>query len=262
MDLCTVISENFISQAVNLIQSYKINSFDKKIYVYYFNTPSDKLKIFKDLYGNQVVLLEVMPVCPHALEPRIFFYKAYSINDCLINHTDAMIYSDSANCFVKPTEDLEADLVDESLFMVYQHPALSNQYWTTKKCFEKLDAPGAEVMPQYWAGFQVYRKTNDNINFVTELLEFMKDPTVAGPETSIKRPDGEGQKCIEHRCDQSTLSILLHKHGRHQFFDLRKNERYGDWQTIVSFDKSYSHNFNKMVLSPRESKFGNFRYFK
>jgi len=88
----------------------------------------------------------------------------------------------------------------------------------------------------------------------------MKDIDVAGPVTTVKRPDGAGTKCIEHRCDQSTLSILLHKHDRHQPFDYRKNERYGDWQTITSFNSSYQHNFSEMVLSPRESKFGNFRY--
>ena len=48
MDLCTVISEKFIPQAINLIQSYKINSFNKKVYIYYFNTDPDKLKIFSD----------------------------------------------------------------------------------------------------------------------------------------------------------------------------------------------------------------------
>ena len=260
MDLCTVISEKFITQAVNLIQSYKINSFNERVFVYYFNTAPEKLSIFKDLYADQVVLREVPNLCAHALDPRTFFYKTYAINDCLINQAEKMIYSDSANCFVRPTATLEDDLVDESLFMTYTHPQLANRYWTTKKCFEKLDAAGSEVMPQYWAGFQVYKRTKDNIELVTELLNYMKDPDVASPDMTAKRPDGPTAKCIEHRCDQSALSILLHKHDRHQYFDLHKNDRYGDWQTIVSFDPSYQHNFDEMILSPRESKFGNLRY--
>jgi len=260
MDLCTVISENFIYQAINLIQSYKVCSYNKKIYVYYFNTDQDKLKIFKDLFSEQVVLKEVLPICAHALEPRAFFYKVYAINDCLINNSDSMIYSDSANCFIKQTNELEGDLIDQSLFMQYRHPGLSNQYWTTKKCFEKMDAVGAAAMPQYWAAFQVYRRTPDNIDFVTEMYDYMKDSEIALPDTTVRYPDGKDKKCIEHRQDQSVLSILIHKHDRHQFFDMRKNDRYGDWQTIVHFDNSYVHNFNKMVLSPRESKFGNFRF--
>ena len=260
MDLCTVISENFIPQAINLIKSYKVNSYDKKVYVYYFNTPIEKLKIFENLFPDQVVVQEVPEVCSHALEPRVFFYKAYTINDCLINHSDSIIYSDSANCFVKETRHLESDLIDQSLFLPYTNIRLSNQYWTTKKCLEKMGALGAGLMPQYWAGFQVYKRTNDNINFVTDMLDFMKDPDVAKPETSVKRPDGQTGRCVEHRCDQSVLSILIHKHDRHQAFDLDKNDKYGDWQTIVSFDNSYVPNFNRMVLSPRESKFGNFRF--
>jgi hypothetical protein len=262
LDLCTVISEKFIPQAINLIKSYKVNSFNDKAYVYHFNTPSEKLKIFKDLFSEQVILREVLPVCAHALEPRVFFYKVYAINDCLINHSDSMIYSDSANCFARKTITLEDDLIDQSLFMPYRHPALANQYWTTKKCFEKIEAEGAEIMPQYWAGFQAYKRTQDNIEFVTDMFEHMKDPEVALPDTTIRYPDGKDSKCIEHRQEQSVLSILLHKHDRHHYFDMNKNDRYGDWQTIVDFDKSYQHNFDQMVLSPRESKFGNFRFLR
>ena len=260
MDLCTVISEKYIPQAINLIRSYKANSFDQRIYLYYFNTDPQKLQVFNQLFPGQVVLQEVQPVCAHALTPRVFFYKVYAINDCLINHSESMIYSDSANCFANKTVDLENDLSDGTLFMPYTNVRLSNQYWTTKKCFEKIGAQGAELMPQYWAGFQVYRRTKDNVEFVTQLYEHMKDPAVALPETTVKRPDGQKGKCIEHRCDQSTLSLLIHKHGRHQPFDLQKNDRYGDWQTIISFDASYVPNFQKMVLSPRESKFGSYRF--
>ena len=260
MDLCTVISEKFIPQAINLIQSYKINSFNKKVYLYSFNTDKNRLKIFKDLFSNQVVFREVPEVCKHALEPRAFFYKVYAINDCLLNNTTSMIYSDSANCFVNRTTGLETDLVDQSLFMVYRHPGLSNKYWATKKCFEKMAAIDAEPMPQYWAGFQAYKRSTDNVNFVTEMYDYMLDPEIALPDTTVKRPDGENGCCIEHRQDQSVLSLLINKHGRHQFFDINKNAKYGDWQTIVDFDSSYVHNFNEMVLSPRESKFGNFRY--
>ena len=260
MNLCTVMNEKFISQTINLIQSYKINSFNNKIFLYYFNTPKDKLKIFKDLFSDQIILNEVPQTCDHALNPRAFFYKVYAINDCLLNNTKSMIYSDSANCFVQKTTELELDLIDESLFLPYINFRLSNQYWTTKKCLEKIKVYGAELMPQYWAGFQVYKRTNDNINFVTDMLEFMKDPEIALPGVDDKYPEGPDEKCVQHRCDQSVLSALIHKHDRHQSFDINKNDKYGDWQTIVYFDRSYVHNFNKMVLSPRESKFGNFRF--
>ena len=262
MDLCTVISEKFIPQAINLIQSYKVFSYDKRVYLYHFNTDRDKLKVFHNLFGEQVVLSEVQKVCDHALEPRVFFYKTYSINDCLNNKSDAMIYSDSANCFVKETSNLESDLIDESLFSCYPYERLTNQYWTTKECMKVINAPLCEIMPQYWAGFQVYKRTTDNLNFVSEMYDLMLDPKVALPDTTIKNPDGVSSPCIEHRQEQSVLSILLHKHNRHQRYDIEKSHKYGDWQTMVSFDKTYQHDFSKMILSPRESKFGNFRFLK
>tara|TARA_R110000824_G_scaffold73866_5_gene187997 strand:+ start:6304 stop:7101 length:798 start_codon:yes stop_codon:yes gene_type:complete len=260
MDLCTVISQKYIPQALNLIKSYNFYSDKEKVFVYYFNTAPESLKIFNQLFGNQVVLRQVEEICPHALDPLTFVYKAYAINDCLLNHSRSMIYSDSANCFIKTTEPLQEDLVDNSLLMSYPHHGLTNEYWTTKKCFEKLESPAAEIMPQYWAGFQVYQRTPDNILLVTELLNYLKDPDVALPNMKEKRPDGAAAKCIEHRCDQSVLSLLIHKHNRHQLYDPEKTLKYGDWQTIVEFDRTYRPDFSKRVLAPRESKFGQFRF--
>ena len=260
MDLCTVVSEKFIPQALNLIKSYQINSFDNKVFLYYFNTEKEKLKIFEETFPDKVILREVPNLFGHCLDPKVFFYKVYAINDCLINNSKSVIYSDSSNCFVRKTETLEQDLIDDSLFMMYQHPALSNQYWTTNKCFEKMESEPSRNSPQYWAGFQAYKRSEQNINFVTELYEYMKDPEIALPDMMLKRPDGPDAKCVEHRCDQSVLSILIDKHDRHHFYDMNKNDKYGDWQTIVHFDKSFVPNFKKTVLSPRELKYVIIRY--
>jgi len=37
---------------------------------------------------------------------------------------------------------------------------------------------------------------------------------------------------------------------------------FGDWQTLIHFDSGYKHPFDKMILSPRESKFGKFRFLQ
>lgn len=262
MDLCTVISENFIPQAINLIQSYRVNSYDKNVYLYYFNTDPDKLAIFSQIFGSKIRLVEVENVCAHALAPRVFFYKTYAINDCILNHSDGFIYSDSANCFIRPATNIEEDLIDDSLFMAYPYQKLTNQYWTTKKCLYVIDAPAAEIMPQYWAGFQVYKKTPQNVNFVEEMYAHMMNPDIALPDTTVRYPDGNESPCIEHRQDQSVFSVLIHKHNRHQSFDPIRNSKYGDWQTLAEFDRNYKHDFDKMILSPRESKFNKFRFIE
>ena len=92
------------------------------------------------------------------------------------------------------------------------------------------------------------------------MYEQMLKPNVALPDTTVKSPDGEGSPCREHRQDQSVLSVLIHKHNRHQQFNPVRNNKYGDWQTLIEFDSGYQHDFQKMVLSPRESKFNKFRF--
>lgn len=262
MDLCTVISEGFIPQALNLIQSYRILSYNQNIYLYYFNTDREKLNIFNEIFGDKVKIKEVKNVCQHALSPRIFFYKVYAIRDCLNNHSDSIIYSDSANCFVKEAKNIHNHLIDNSLFLAYPYEGLTNKYWTTQQCLKAIDAPGAEFMPQYWAGFQAYNKNKTNIDFVNKMYDYMLLPEVALPDTTVVKPDGHLGTCREHRQDQSVLSILIHKNNRHQRFDVEKNNFYGDWQTFINFDNDYKHDFDRMILSPRESKFGNFRFLK
>ena len=260
MDLCTVISESFIPQALNLIQSYRVLSYDRNVYLYYFNTDREKLNVFNEIFGDKVKIKEVGNVCEHALSPRVFFYKVFAISDCLHNYSDALIYSDSANCFIRDTKNIHEHLVDDSLFMAYPYEGLTNKYWTTKMCLKTINAPGPEIMPQYWAGFQAYNKTETNLNFVKQMYDYMLMPEVALPDTTVSRPDGPLEPCIEHRQDQSALSLLIHKNNRHQFYDIEKNSLYGDWQTFINFDNTYEHKFDKMVLSPRESKFGNYRF--
>mgnify|MGYP004004310287 CR=1 FL=1 len=262
MDLCTVISEGFIPQALNLIQSYKTLSYNQNIYLYYFNTDKEKLNIFTDLFGDKIKLIEVEDVCDHALNPRAFFYKVSAIRDCLHNQSDGFIYSDSANCFVRESKNIHNHLTDDSLFLAYPYESLTNKYWTTRECFDIIGTTSAEIMPQYWAGFQVYRRTTKNIDFVSDLYKYMLLPGVALPDMNVKKPDGPNSPCLEHRCDQSALSLLIHKKNRHQFYDINLNEKYGDWQTFVNFDKHYRPNFTETILSPRESKFGKFRFLK
>ena len=259
MDLCTVISEGFIDQAINLIYSYKYNSYNKNVYIYYFNIENNKLDRFEFLFGDQVKLIPVQKLCDHAYDPRVFFYKVYAINDCLVNQSASMIYSDAANCFIRPYNIMQ-DLIEDSLFMSYDHPMLTNEYWTTDRCFQTMNMTSAKTSSQYWAGFQVYKRTKQNLIFVNEMLECMIDPRIAKPDTTVQYPDGQDARCIEHRQDQSVLSLLIHKHHRQQEFDVEKNYRYGDWQTIINFDHDYSHDYEKMILSPRESKFGKLRF--
>jgi hypothetical protein len=258
MGLCTVTNQKFLKNAINLINSYRIN-FDKKddCFIYCFDMSEDEIYLYQNIYKS-IIFKFIPKVVDHAYDPTAFFYKVYAINDC-INNTDFLIYSDATNVFNKFT-NIKNYMIDDTLFLPYSDVKLTNQYWTTNKCFEKIDCNSAKIMPQYWAGFQVYKSTEENRKFIGQYYNFMKDPDVALPNTSIKKPDGENSLCIEHRQDQSVLSILIHKYFRDQKFNYEKQQLFGDWQTFKNFNLNYQHDLENCCLSSRESKFGYYRF--
>jgi hypothetical protein len=259
MDLCSVFSENYILSAVNLVKSYIINSYNQKIYLYYFNCNKDKLSIFEK-FGNNVILLPIESDIEYAYNPKAFFYKIYAINDCS-KRSDCFMYSDVTNCFIQNATNIHLDLIDNCLFLAYPYERLTNKYWTTKKCFEVMDSSFSEMMPQYWAAFQAYKMDTENRLFIDDLYSYGSNKDCILPEVGVKKPDNN-DICIEHRQDQSILSLLINKYNKHQFYDINKDNKYGDWQTLSFFDESYKCDLTKRILSPRESKFGNYRFIK
>lgn len=258
MDLVTVTNKKYIKNAINLINSYKLNLYNKNIFLYYFDIEEEEINILQKKYKD-IHFVKIPKVCDYAYNPTVFFYKVYAINDC-INKTKSLIYSDATNVF-NSFVGIEKFLIDDSLFMPYNNNKLLNKFWTTKKCFEKMECQTAKIMPQYWAGFQVYKNTAGNREFIKEMYEYMLDPEVALPDTSVKNPDGMLSDCIEHRQDQSVLSILVHKNFRDQKYDHKKQMLFGDWQTFKHFDNEYIYE-SKCCLSSRESKFGYLRFYK
>lgn len=258
MDLCSVFSENYILSAINLVKSYNHFSYKNKIYLYYFNCHKDKLSVFNQ-FDNQVELIEIPKVVDYAHNPKAFFYKLFALNDCS-KKSKSFIYSDITNCFISDARSIHNDLDDNCLFLAYPYEKLTNKYWTTKKCFENMQSPLAEIMPQYWAAFQAYNMTNENYSFIEEMYKAALIKECLLPEVGVKYPDGLDNFCLEHRQDQSILSLMINKYNKHQFYDINKNNKYGDWQTLLSFDKNYKCDMSIRVLSPRESKFGNYRF--
>ena len=257
MDLCTVTNKKYINNVINLLNSYKVNSYNKNIFVYCFDMEQKEIDQLNKNYTDAQFLF-VPRVNDYAYHPTVFLYKVYALNDC-INRTDSFIYSDATNVFNRFV-DLKKYLIDDSLLLPYNSEKLTNAYWTTKKCFEKMDCHTAAIMNQYWAGFQAYCSTEENKLFLKQMYDYMLVPEIALPDTSIKKPDGIDSICIEHRQDQSVLSLLIDKHFRHQKYDHERQLLFGDWQTFSIFNNGYAHDINNCCLSSRESKFGNFRF--
>ena len=237
-----------------------MNSYDSKVFLYYFDLEPETAVKLKSAQKDNFIIKEVPFTCDHAFEPTVFYYKTFAIKDALPD-SDGIIYSDATNAFIKKDE-LHLNLVDGALFLPYNDPRLINNFWTTDRCFAKMNAEGSRNMMQYWAGFQAYSNSEKNLQFVNEMHDYMLDPEIALPNTSVKNPDGPNRPCREHRQDQSVYSLLIHKHFRHNFYDPVLQSKYGDWQTFRVHDDNYIVDEHRMAMSSRDSKHGRMRFLK
>ena len=262
MDLCTATNKKYLSSVFNLINSYMINSYNKNIFVYCFDmTPQEVSDLNTTIRRTQYVdvkFLWIPPIIEYCYHPTLFFYKVYALHHC-INQSQGFIYSDATNAFNRFV-DIKEYMISDSLLLPYNQEIMINKHWTTNRCIEKMQCQKARLMPQYWAGFQVYLSTQQNRLFLQEMYDYMMDPEIAYPDTSIRKPEGDDSECIEHRQDQSVLSLLVDKYDRHQKYDLERQLLFGDWQTFRVFSNDYSHDIERCCLSSRESKFGNYRF--
>jgi len=262
MILSTVTNDKFFLSSVNLIESYKHNSFNKEILFFYFDLDEKYLDFLKRQYGSQVILQEVKKACNHAHSSRMFFYKVAAIHGASEMGHD-FIYSDATNAFVNMTVDLKRDMSKKGcLFIKYYHEYLKNKYWVTKRCFEKMNCAEERYFeaPQYWAGYQCYKNNEINNQLIKDMYSHALDIEILGPDTTVKKPDGPGSLCIEHRQDQAIFSLLIEKYNLQQGYENDILNKYGDQQTFLSFDKRYTFDSNKIVLFSRASKFGDYQF--
>ena len=261
MLLATVTNDKYFFNAVNLIDSYKVNSFNKQIMFYTLDLNDKYREYLKKRYGSQVIIEEIPKACDHAHSLTTFFYKASAIRSAMQKDHD-FIYSDATNEFVKFTTDLRRDLKRRSgrIILPYGHEMLKNKYWTTKSCFKRMECTETRFKeaPQHWAGLQIYSANEENKNLVEEVYQYMLDIEIAGPQVGIKYPDGQDSPCIEHRCDQSVLSILMEKYGMVEDFDVDLAHKYGDQQTLMDFNQSYRPRIEEVVIFSRKTKFNDY----
>ena len=261
MLLATVTNNKYFFNAVNLIDSYKFKSFNQEV-LFYALELNDKYKEFlKRRYGSQVIIEDVPRECDHSHDLATFFYKVSAIKSAMQRGCD-FIYSDATNEIVKFTSDLKADAdrMGGRIILPYNVDMLKNKYWTTNICFEKMGCGSQEYREsiQHWAGLQVYLATEENKLMIEEMHQHMLNIDIAGPRVGVRKPDGDTSPCIEHRCDQSVLSILLKKYNMVNSFDLSMAHKYGDQQTLVDFNRSYKPNLDDIVIFSRKTKFNDY----
>ena len=234
---------------INLITCCNNIFFDKAIDC--FNSSFDNNKDIKHiiyLFGDKPVSPDVpdfisIKIIPENIEnlnnPSLFAYKYWAILDSL-NDAEIVIYTDSANKINGELSDIEDFYFMDSLLLRYPEDHFLIKNWTTKKCIQKLEGESFLDTPQIWAGFQSYKKTIKNTDFLNRVLSLCLDESISGPEPSIENPDGDQSECKSHRNDQSILSIESLKSKIYPVFKEEVDNIFGDFlSSIMVYPNNY-----------------------
>ncbi len=165
---------------------------------------------------------------------------------------DVIIYADAGSCLVSDPAPLVA-LTDVKPIVVFGHraagePGGSMRRWTKRDCFVLLDADNET----FWnaqcctAGFQVYRNGPEARSFVNEWLTACADPRILTDAPNVMGRDNLPE-FLDHRHDQSVLTILALKHGLPEYPD---PSQYGVPHTGAAFGQVFDAHRRRHIPLP------------
>ena len=208
-------------------------------------------------------------------EPRgggFWLWKAYIILHALEQAApgDAVVYVDSGVAFVDDVDPLIVLCQREGGVLLFAghyegsgRPGPNvNSRWTKRDCFVRMgaDEPRVHGACQVDASMLVFIRNDRSLSFAREFLRFCEDPAILTDAPNVcGLPDLEG--FIDHRHDQSVLSILAVLHGitlhRHpsQFGNHLKEPAQrvpGEWCRLPCSDAPWPDRYGTILDHHRE----------
>jgi len=144
-----------------------------------------------------------------------WLWKPYIILEALksVSEGDIVVYADSGLEIVAPLDTLFGICRDGNPVMLFGNGDLVNSMWTKRDCFILMDCDTEDHWraPQCDAAFGLFQKDETTLRFVTEWLEYCRDPRILTDDANTcgrrNLPD-----FISHRRDQSVLSLMVRKY--------------------------------------------------
>ena len=145
-----------------------------------------------------------------------WLWKPHIIFETLkkVNNGDIVIYCDSGVeviADIRPLINICCSIDGLMFFQIHDH---TNKKWTKRDCFVLMDADSEEYYnaKQVVASYHLYKKNKKNLEFVEQWLSYCKYPRIL---TDMLNTCGleNFPELIDHRHDQSILSILTKKYG-------------------------------------------------
>jgi hypothetical protein len=169
-----------------------------------------------------------------------FAWKPYIILEVLkkIEDEDILIYCDSG---IEITDDLKPFIKrcqKSKGVVLFENKTILCKNWTKRDCFFYMGCDTKEYhdAKQVIGGFSIWRRTPLSLKILSEWLKFCEDRKVVSDDNNIcgkpNFPD-----FVEHRWDQSILSLLAVKYKRD--IDLALEEDYSRFNPKYGVPVSY-----------------------
>jgi len=235
--------ENFTNaQKLNSKTALWFGGFDK---VYSFSPHN----IDEKFYTDNASILKQKKGC------GFWLWKPYFISKVLaqLSNDDYLFYCDSGAYYIN-TIDYLIDVMETNHenIMLFENPLLERQ-WTNKNLFKEMDAMDDwyKDTNQITGGYILLKKSDAAVDFIHEYLGYcVQENLVTDLMTT------EDEEALEHRHDQSILSILGKKHKIHVYKDPSDYgifpHRYFAEGRVLKINQ-YSDQYPVVVLSNRDA---------
>lgn len=187
-----------------------------------------------------------------------WLWKPYFIKKTLSLMSDGeyLFYCDSGSLFVNSVADLFKFVKTTNQDIIPFEIQFTESHYTKRDCFilTNTDEIKYHNSKQRLAGFSVWKKTEDVMNFIDEWLSFAQDERIiTDKENQMGFPNYDG--FIEHRHDQSLFSLLTKKHNLKAF---RDPSQYGN----TLFDLYPKSKYSQLLFLTRERDVNFFEFLK
>jgi hypothetical protein len=173
----------------------------------------DKKSIDKDFFEKNKAILN----CNRG--GGYWLWKPYIINETLkkINHDDILFYLDSKYYFTEDFTNLYAEYMKNNDLLIWKNKPNEGEYYMKNYCkmdviskYNMFDKVFNENAEDCWAGALVIKKNVNSIKYIQEWLDMC---CIYENITDSPSNLNNSNLFIDHRHDQSLLSIVLHKYN-------------------------------------------------